>query len=188
MGTNIMRIENSQQLEELEREHYQRIQLGFKPEAPPPDLANIKPKISTRHEKRKYVKKPTKSFPHHREFAGDQFWPPTPPPPIEQNTPEKSELVDRGTSALRLPIEATEAEEEPSEMQQKDEFFNSEMEPKEMTSSMEDAMQPRGQRPTASATTSCLLNEVSEGIYVGETPLPMEEEDDEQGYELEDVR
>ena len=48
-------------VEELEREHYQRIQLGFKPEAPPPDLANIKPKISTRHEKRKYVKKPTKS-------------------------------------------------------------------------------------------------------------------------------
>ena len=46
-------------VEELEREHYQRIQLGFKPEAPPPDLANVKPKISTRHE-RKYVKKPTK--------------------------------------------------------------------------------------------------------------------------------
>ena len=81
MVTNIMRIENSQQrknfyflhffyfdtkrfsslVEELEGEHYQRIQLGFKPEAPPPDLANIKPKISTRHEKRKYVKKPTKS-------------------------------------------------------------------------------------------------------------------------------
>ena len=91
---------------------------------------------------------------------------------------------------MRSPIEATEAEEEPSEMQQKDEFFNSEMEPKEMRieSTENDAMQPRGQRPTASATTSCLLNEVSEGIYVGETPLPMEEEDDEQGYELEDVR
>ena len=95
---------------------------------------------------------------------------------------------------MRSPNEATEAEEESSEMQQKDEFFNSEMElPKEMTirkeSTSEDVMQPRGQRPTASAmtTTSCLLNEVSEGIYVGETPLPMEEEDDEQGY-LEDVR
>ena len=48
-------------VEELEREHYQRIQLGFKPEAPPPDLANVKPKISTRHDgPRKYVKKPTK--------------------------------------------------------------------------------------------------------------------------------
>ena len=46
-------------VEELEREHYQRIQLGFKPEAPPPDLVNVKPRISTRHD-RKYVKKPTK--------------------------------------------------------------------------------------------------------------------------------
>ena len=149
--------------------------------------------VKTHQSPKKYTLPP--GFPHHREFEGDQFWPPTPPPPIEdQNTPEKSELVDRGTSALRSPNEATEAEEESSEMQQKDEFFNSEMElPKEMTirkeSTSEDVMQPRGQRPTASAmtTTSCLLNEVSEGIYVGETPLPMEEEDDEQGY-LEDVR
>ena len=133
-------------------------------------------------------KKYTPGFPHHREFADDPFWPPTPPPKEQEKS---SELVDRATSAFRSspPIEA---EEQPksSEMQ-RDEFFNSE-EPTTIREDSEavdfDVMQPRGQRPraaAASATTSCLLNEVSEGIYVGETPLPMEEA--EERYE-EDVR
>lgn len=44
-------------VEELEKEHYTRIRLGYRPEAPPPDLANVKSRISNKLDKKHAKKK-----------------------------------------------------------------------------------------------------------------------------------
>ena len=42
--------------EALEQEHYTRIHLGYRPEAPPPNFANVKSRINNKHDK-KFLKK-----------------------------------------------------------------------------------------------------------------------------------
>ena len=42
--------------EALEQEHYTRIHLGYRPEAAPPNFANVKSRINNKHDK-KFLKK-----------------------------------------------------------------------------------------------------------------------------------
>lgn len=57
-------------------EYYTRTRLGYRPEAPPPDFANVRSRVDNRN--KNYKKKPKPGLPHRREYQQEQFWPSTP--------------------------------------------------------------------------------------------------------------